>query len=74
MAESPPLPTARLEYLPQREPYSLGAQLDGYESIPDRGKEYEPRTTGIELVMKRLPTFIVRYSYGRTDAPVEPSD
>ncbi len=58
--------------LPQDEPYSLGAWLEGYEEIgcfsaPERA----PGTRGIELVLKRqrLHTFRVRDALTR--APVE---
>ena len=58
--------------LPQLEPYSLGAELAGYDPIDDRsGAHYSPGQEGIELVMQRqeLSTFVVRDA--RTGAPVE---
>jgi protocatechuate 3,4-dioxygenase beta subunit len=58
--------------LPQQEPYSLGAELEGYDPIHDsRSELYSPGQAGIELVMHRQDLATFRLRDARSGEPVE---
>ena len=59
-------------FLPQNEPYTLSAELPGYEKFDTgHGKHFPPGTTDLEVVLRRPELTTYRVLDGETGEPVE---
>jgi hypothetical protein len=60
-------------HLPQDEPYSLGAECEGYEPVSqhDRSTQYPPDTTDLRIVMEPAATLAIRVVDAETGEPIE---